>query len=109
MQTKMQRSSKKTVNTELRKLYIWLMVTIFFMIIITADIDECATGEPCGDVATCKNTIGSYQCICFTKGFEFHDYEKRKGCFGKTLVDWTGNRMICKDSTQNESLDRTKC
>ena len=28
-----------------------------------SDINECAN-EPCGDIAQCSNTAGSYSCIC---------------------------------------------
>ncbi|GFR76121.1 latent-transforming growth factor beta-binding protein 4 [Elysia marginata] len=29
-----------------------------------ADVNECQEGNPCGDVATCQNTIGSFICNC---------------------------------------------
>ena len=31
---------------------------------ITADVNECAVGNPCGVNAICVNTIGSYTCDC---------------------------------------------
>jgi hypothetical protein len=28
------------------------------------DVDECVTENPCGDLQTCWNTVGSHECIC---------------------------------------------
>ena len=38
------------------------------------DIDECANGNPCGDVdnTTCQNTEGWFACVCLT-GFSPND------------------------------------
>ena len=36
------------------------------------DVDECAVSVPCRNGATCKNTNGSYQCLC-ARGYEGKD------------------------------------
>lgn len=41
------------------------------------DIDECDR-QPCGN-GTCKNTVGSYNCLCFP-GFEL---THNNDCMGK--------------------------
>ena len=41
------------------------VILCFFFISIVPDFDECKTGtHSCDDNATCKNTVGSYNCIC---------------------------------------------
>lgn len=48
---------------------------------VATDTDECSRKkQACGDVAVCKNTVGSFQCIC-PKGFSFDDEESK--CYGK--------------------------
>ena len=39
------------------------------------DEDECKTGKPCHDKATCKNTVGSFECNCFPGYRSVGDYE----------------------------------
>ena len=71
-----------------------LGVNVVIFIIIAADVNECETGDVCGHVATCQNTIGSYQCTCSSKGFQFYNDAKMKGCFGKKHIGWLIKRMI---------------
>ena len=45
-------------------------------------MDECSTGNPCGDLAhtTCQNTEGGFACVCVA-GFTFDDVSEV--CEGK--------------------------
>lgn len=47
-----------------------------------SDIDECDR-QPCGN-GTCKNTVGSYNCLCFP-GFEL---THNNDCMGKSGARW---------------------
>ena len=37
---------------------------IFFLVIVTVDINECAGENNCSENSNCTNTLGSYQCSC---------------------------------------------
>lgn len=52
-----------------------------FMCISLADIDECER-QPCGN-GTCKNTVGSYNCLCYP-GFEL---THNNDCMGTFFYD----------------------
>ena len=49
---------------------------------IITDADECKEkkNKVCGGLAECKNTVGSFECIC-PKGFTFDAGDKK--CYGK--------------------------
>lgn len=49
-----------------------------------ADIDECDR-QPCGN-GTCKNIVGSYNCLCFPGFVATH----RGDCIGEPLGRWAG-------------------
>ena len=42
---------------------------IFYIIYISTDINECATGTPCNS-GSCSNTPGTFTCDCTGTGFE---------------------------------------
>lgn len=52
-----------------------------------ADIDECER-QPCGN-GTCKNTVGSYNCLCFP-GFEL---THNNDCMGEKTTAYTATIM----------------
>lgn len=50
------------------------------LLLCVLDIDECDR-QPCGN-GTCKNTVGSYNCLCFP-GFEL---THNNDCMGENLL-----------------------
>lgn len=59
-----------------------------------SDIDECDR-QPCGN-GTCKNTVGSYNCLCFP-GFELthnNDCMGEKGARWRRKAARDGKRML---------------
>ena len=61
-------------------LLLGLTKSFFFPI---ADINECEKGNVCGKGGECVNMIGSYLCVCFSKGFTYDP--KMGSCLGKKL------------------------
>jgi len=56
--------------------------------IIFLDIDECSDGKlnGCSDGAVCRNTFGSYECMCPIGTKLAND---GRTCQGKQLIDWS--------------------
>ena len=53
------------------------------ILLLVADIDECATGAyTCGSNAYCSNNVGSYDCFC-DSGYTGNGYT---GCSGEKLI-----------------------
>ena len=51
------------ITTVMVKICFYFFNKLYFMF-IDLDIDECSTPNICPLNSVCKNTIGSYQCIC---------------------------------------------
>ena len=75
---------------------------------VSVDIDECKeTPNKCVDEsATCKNTIGSYECVCKKTGYKYNptarqcldiDECKKNPC--------TDKNMICKNTQGSYSCE----
>ena len=54
------------------------------------DEDECLNRNPCPDKASCKNTVGSYECLCDT-GYEGEFCSDFDECSGTTNCDANAN------------------
>lgn len=50
---------------------------------LVSDVDECER-QPCGN-GTCKNTVGSYNCLCYPGFQNSHNSD----CIGACVVVWT--------------------
>ena len=46
-------------------------VFFFFLCYISVDIDECQSSNLCLDGSTCRNTFGSFECLCAT-GYQYN-------------------------------------
>lgn len=59
--------------------WVYKSVLDWVFIFIIVDIDECAIKQPCNSQnAICKNTVGSYKCVCKT-GFTGDGINCQKG------------------------------
>ena len=68
---------------QVRLLLTPLIITLPYMCLCTADINECLTNN--GSCHSCSNTDGSYECYC-NSGFKVVEYEDgvlNKTCIGK--------------------------
>ena len=68
---------------------------------VSVDIDECEDKNSCPDkITTCRNTNGSYECICKNKGYEYKKAER--SCVDINECDkdpWPcGENMTCHNS-----------
>ena len=77
---------------------------------VSADIDECEDNSTCPDeTATCRNTKGSYECICKNKGYEYKKAER--SCVDINECDkdpWPcGENMTCQNSQGSYRCDCT--
>ena len=76
---------------------VYILQTVYRNLLISADVDECATQSPCHHNATCTNTLGSYTCTC-NEGYSGdgmnctgkykHNYECKSLFIFKSCIHW---------------------
>ena len=73
---------------------------------VSVDIDECEVKNKCGaEIATCRNTNGSYECICKNKGYEYKKAERSCVDIDECEKKPCGENMDCQNSLGSYRCD----
>ena len=78
---------------------------------IPTDINECETGDSmCPELASCSNTVGSYECNCSTG----YSYDGQQNCTGKNPIPQEIQAIVCfrdfNSATESTAGNKaTKC